>query len=412
MFVDFDKVFNKKPQSELIVPEAMVSYLSSKLPKGTKYILDRNGNCTIAGDGKTGSITIGGYIFKLTPEHKKVLGASCTIEDVEKYFYNLQKPIPLELKKHGYVLLNGEEFPIDRLTYNPYNPIKYESGSCFMMPQAFPPAFALKVGGNGYEKELLVSRVTNNSVHVAAFESSRDDPLIIRYLLDERKPSISLSISFNLSKAKTIEDIVKTTSIYNAYIDGAGLLCGHPLLGNLLEDDVNKYDEESIGFWKKVLELERILGVTFTPPQADVDFESICMVESLYQNLVYRLPIRENKKIESIDGDWEMKSEEDVKNSIGTPIMFEFEATNNIDLFGCQITLPTLIAIFDAAVQRYTRDGSKYKIFLDDVSEEKMRYISKMCFLTDQDMKMYRDSDHGKAISELHDAKTISEYLK
>ena len=194
---------------------------------------------------------------------------------------------------------------------------------------------------------------------------------------------------------------MKATSIYNAYIDGSGLLCGQPLLGNLLEDDVNKYDEESIGFWKKVLDLEKILGVTFTPPHADVDFESICAVERLYQNLINRLPIRENKKIESIDGDWEMKSEEEVDKSIGTPIMFEFEATSNIDLFGCQITLPALIAIFDAVVQRYTREGSKYKIFLGDVSEEKMRYISKMCFLTEQDMRMYRDSDHNKAISEL-----------
>ena len=37
MFVDFNRVFSGKPQTELKVPDAMVEHLSSQLPLGVRY---------------------------------------------------------------------------------------------------------------------------------------------------------------------------------------------------------------------------------------------------------------------------------------------------------------------------------------------------------------------------------------
>ena len=65
MFVDFDKVFNNKPQTEMQIPDALVKYLSSQLPKGVKYTVDSTGNLSITNDEE--SINIGGFIFRHLP---------------------------------------------------------------------------------------------------------------------------------------------------------------------------------------------------------------------------------------------------------------------------------------------------------------------------------------------------------
>ena len=117
MFVSFNKVFNKKPQSQTEVPQAMLDHMNSQLPKGIKYISSGDGRCTIISE--SGSFTLGGIIFRPTEEQRKILGNNYTYDDVMAYFYNAQKQMPLELKRDGYITLNGKDIPIDQMSYNP-----------------------------------------------------------------------------------------------------------------------------------------------------------------------------------------------------------------------------------------------------------------------------------------------------
>ena len=43
MFVDFNKVFKSKPQSQFAVPPAFIEYLNRSLPEGVKYVADEKG---------------------------------------------------------------------------------------------------------------------------------------------------------------------------------------------------------------------------------------------------------------------------------------------------------------------------------------------------------------------------------
>ena len=47
MFVDFDKVFNNKPQPKAQIPDAFIAYLNNQLPDGFSYMVDDEGNCKI-----------------------------------------------------------------------------------------------------------------------------------------------------------------------------------------------------------------------------------------------------------------------------------------------------------------------------------------------------------------------------
>lgn len=409
MFVDFDKVFNNKPQPQVQIPNAFITYLNKQLPEGLKYTTDSEGNCVITSDGA--SFTLGGFVFIVSPEDKKILGKEFTRDDILRLFYNRQKPIPLQLEKEGYVLLNGEEFPVEKMFLNPHNPIKRKSGTFFMSPRPFPEPFYLSVGCEGYERKLLVHRIPHDSVKIAAFESEKEAPLKISYLVDRDEHKLSMNLSFNLSHAKNIRDIVEAIRIYNAYLDGKGYLCGRPLETKLNGENIKRFEDSTAEFWEKVLEIEKHLGISFTPPNDDVDFDTICLVEQLYQNLIKKTPIRETSKPDTLDGEWESENEEDIIASIGSTIYFEFEATRTIELFDAKFTLHGLMGIVDAILADVTQKGKKRRIVLKDAGEDHPRYTSSIFFSDEVSMKAYKESDHSARITAFRDAKRAREYL-
>lgn len=409
MFVDFDKVFNRKPQPQVQIPSAFISYLNKQLPEGLKYTTDNEGNCVITSDES--SFTLGGFVFSVSPEDKKVLGKEYTREDIIRLYYNRQKPIPLQLQKEGYVLLNGAEFPVEKMFLNPHNPIQRKFGSFFMSPHPFPEPFYLSVGCEGYERKLLVSRIPYDSVKTAAFESEKEAPLRVNYLVDPDEHKLSMSMSFNLSYAKNIRDIVEATRIYNAYLDGTGYLCGQPLETKLSGENTKRFEDSSAVFWEKVLKIEEHLGISFTPPNEDVDFETICLVEQLYQNLLQLTPVRETSKPDTLDGEWEAENEEDFITSIGSKIYFEFEATRTIELFGAKFTLHGLVGIMDAVLGDVTKKGKKRRIVLQDASEDCPRYTSSIFFRDEADMRAYKESDRSVRITAFKTAKRAREHF-
>lgn len=409
MFVDFDKVFNNKPQTELQVPDALVKYLSNQLPDGVKYVCDSSGNCQVTSE--TDSFTMGGFVFKPTKEQLKVLGKNFTHEDVLSYLYNTQKPIQLTLKKQGYITLNGQDFPIEKMSYNPLNPVKYVDGTLFMTPRSFPKPFTITVGNNEYERKLKVARIPNNSVHIASFSSSEDEPLKLELFLNQKDETMCVNISFNLSKAKSIQDIVEITSIFNSYLDGKGTMYGQHLPCTITPSDAKKYDEESIIFWKKLLVLENILDIIFKPPFNDIDYNTLCLVEELYQNLYKQTPIRNDQKIQSISGNWEMNSKEELAASLGKSAFFEFEASSNINLLGHNLQLPCIISIFNAVLSDYQKENSKYTLSLDDESPTNKMYTSVLHFVSDEKLEEYKSLSFSDRTSAFHNAKRARDYL-
>ena len=69
MFVDFNKVFKNKNQTELTVPKAVLDYMNQSLPEGVKYVAQEDGTCIVT--STTESLTIGGFTFEPTEEQKK-----------------------------------------------------------------------------------------------------------------------------------------------------------------------------------------------------------------------------------------------------------------------------------------------------------------------------------------------------
>lgn len=409
MLVDFNRVFKNKTQTNLSVPKALVEYMNRSLPEGMKYVVDDKGNCVISSTND--KCTISGFKFVPNEEQRKILGKNFSIEDVLNYAYNIQRPVQLKFNKDGFILLNGKEISIEKMAFNPFAPIKYVSNSFYMLPPKFPDPFLIKVGNEKYEKTLQVKRVAHNSVSIKAFESDKNEPFYVKYFVDEKNQTIKMNFSLNISKSKTIRDIVESASIYNAFIEGKGTLLGRPLTVKV-DNDSKKFDSNSIVFWEKVLKIEEYLEIQFVPPNDDVDFETMCLVEQLYQNIVNEVPTRKNEKIDSIDANWDFNySKKKIEEVIGKPLLFKFQGTVCFELFGVTKELPCLVCVFNTILKRFTQKGKIQKIILDNENEEKKQYSSIMCFKTEENLKEYEINNHEDMVNGFKNAKKPSEYL-
>lgn len=411
MFIDFNRVFKDKPQTEIALPKTLISYMNKQLPKGVKYVIQDGGICMIMGDDAP--MNIGGFSLKLTKEQERILGEHYSEDDLMSYLYNSQKAIPLELKKEGVILINGEEFPIEKMVVSPMDPIQYQDGKMCLIPISFGETFKLTVGCEKYTEELIVSRMPNESIHIAKFESKKDDPLYLQYQIDKKNETFKANISYNLKYAKTIKDVVKSVSIYNAFLKGNGYLEGQKINTNIFGNEKKMFDEKSIFFWEKVLKIEKYLKVSFTPPRDDVKSDTMCLVETLYQNLINKIPVRDKKVIEAIDGDeGSLITKEETHELLEKPIYLEFETMVKEELFGVELEFPAMVGIFNAMLKKIDCDGKKQKIILEDESEQNRRYTSILRFKSENELDKFKKKDYNQRITLFHDAMKAQNYMK
>ena len=408
MFTNFDDIFGEDPKAELNLPDRYIDFISSHLPEGLKYIADENGNCTINSQGK--NIKIGGIKFLPNEEQKSILGDVYSVNDILSYSYNSQQKIEIVLVEDGYIILNGKKVSIDRLEYNPINPITIMKGKFYLIPRKLEEHFSLELSDGNYRRKLSISRVPNNSINIIKFQSKKNEPLIINYTFNIEIRKMKMNLSFNLNFVKKIKDIVEIVRIYNAFIDGKGYINDHLIKVNRDYKAGNKYDEKNILFWEKLLMIEKVIDVEFIPSKENIKYEEMLEVEELYQSLVKKRPFKDKNKINSLSGKWDFKKKEDIKACIGKPLFFRFEATYSTSILNCNIKLPALLMIFNSKLSKIEKQGNDTKMVLEDENDSLKGYTSIMCFKNKDELRIYEKKEND-GIQLFKDAKSASEYL-
>ena len=386
MFASFNDVFKGKSLREKKVPDVTLKYLSNNLPKGVKYVSDEHGNLTItSSDGS--AVTFGGFNVTVTDEMRSVLGKQCSAAQIAKYAYNTQKKIEMNLKEDGMIIVNGERMPVEKFAYNMFDNFSYINSKFYMIPPKFPEPFELELGCEKYKRKLTFQRVPYAS-------------------LDK------MTLGFDLKKANTVKDIVETVFIYNAYCDGKGLLMGNPVGGGKDKVEDKKFDENSARFWEKVLEIEEKLNLNFIPPKDDIEFETICMVEQLYQNLICKKPIKKRDIATSITSDMNMREGINLDDLIGKQIFFQYNATTTFELFEMQFSLPSIVGIFNSIFESYEILDNKTKVILGTKDKGQKPFTAILCFASDSDMNEYVKENPDCYENILSKAKFPQDYLE
>ena len=412
MFASFNDVFKSKSLREQKVPDVTLKYLSNSLPKGVKYVSDEHGNLTItSSDGS--KITIGGFNVTVTDEMRSVLGNQYSTAQIAKYAYNTQEKIAMNLKEDGIIIVNGERMPVEKFAYNMFDNFSYVNSKFYMVPPKFPEPFELELGCEKYKRKLSFQRVPYASLDKSKFQSVNEDPLRMEFIVCEEDYSVKMTLGFDLKKANTVKDIVETVFIYNAYCDGKGLLMGHPVGRTQDKADDKKFDEKSAQFWEKVLEIEEKLNLKFIPPKDDIEFETICLVEQLYQNLICKKPVKQREIITSIISDMNVKEGVNLDDLIGKQIFFQYNATTTFELFEKEFSLPAILGIFNSTFKSYEiLDDNKTKIILGIKDKNQKPFTAILCFASDSDLNEYVKENPDCYENILSNAKFPQDYLE
>lgn len=412
MFVDFNKVFAKTPQTEMVIPDALAKQLTTKLPSGLKYEVDETGHyVVIVPDNDTKeTIKISGMHFIPTDAQKQVLGDKYSFDDLIELSYNSQTPIPISLENDGMININGADIEIDKLKYNPFSLQKIEVDSMKLIPAPFPDKFPITIGTNGASITVEVARKPNFSVKTKVYETVQEKCLYVRYSWDSDTNKFLFTIKVRVDKAESVNEILESMIIYNAFLDGKGYIAGSAIHSKLVTKEDSKYDRDALRFWEKVRKIETILDISFSPPFVNFDMDTVYLVETLYQSLEMHNPVRKNTTINTIDSQWDKSKDQIAKHNKGKQIFFEYIDENTFEIFGKSIKLHCLVGVFNAVLADYHIKENECTVVLTSKSEEQPMYVSELYFKTTDEIKEYRETNTDR-INTLKKAKKVYEYL-
>lgn len=385
MFVDFNSIFGKKTQKEIPIPPSLIEHISSSLPDGLKYEAMPDGSCHIVAE--SGNTSISGLVFKPTPEQKSIIGDNYTYDDVMKFSYNSQQAICFESQTPGTIIINGNSVPAEKIVVKPFSPIEVKKSSFYIRPSAFPEPFSVEVASPKYKRTLNIHRVANPSVDISKYESDTNEPIVLTYFLNSSTETVRLTASLQLNNARTIQDIVDAVSIYNAFIDGNACMAGITMHRGAAISEENKFSEESIVFWEKVIELEKILNVSFVPPKNDIDYKTMCLIEQLYQSLINQKSTREAQRTTSISGNWTSDMDRQLDGRIGKKQFMFSTCEQKQKLLGVDLVVYLIAGQCNAVISKYTVNNGKYTIEFGDLDSDNPFFTAVRFFKTKDEME-------------------------
>lgn len=404
MFSDFKAAFKEKPSYESEIPEGILKAISEPLPEGFKYVNAENGICRIETDGK---FVVGSGGIKLPENAKEIFNDKISMDELWTYLYNSQQQAEILPDKNGCYEINGTAFKASDLLVAPFkNNIVQESTHFYMVPPKFPEAHSIEIGSDKYRRNIVIQQKANNSFTIFKFASIDDEALSISFSIDCKTNRFTFTIGVYEKRAKSIAEIVKANEIYNAFMTGHGYICGVKI--PLAEEyEGSEKPEEVVEFWKKVLEIEKYLGVKFEPEE-EITIGLVNSVSMLYDCLIKKKPYKKYEKYENVSGKGFHEKVGIDTNMIGKEIYFEMCAECSLDIMGNKISLYQLIGIFNAVVvnQRLPQKGAEDDFYIElDAKEGKKMYSGNMLFTKEDELKQYRENPEH--IQELRESKEI-----
>ena len=405
MFINPDKIQNLNEPSEERLPDAFVDYLSKSLPEGIKYEQLSDGFCTVVPE-KADSLTIGGFTPKLNESQKEILGEKYTYNELLEYMYNSQTPIEMVPVDGENVTINGENISEKLLFCRPKDPIDIMETKRFMSPQKFPEPHSIKLSAGTVSVDIMIHRIPDNSIHRMVYESLESEYIYIHFTIDNHNHSSSFTINTKADMIKTVEEVISSMRIFNAFLDRTLCINGTPL-SSINNKEEHYFSEDSIQFWEKLLQIETVLNCKFIPHQENISFNLACEVERLYQNLINSTPVVSRYNVDYVNGLEDVNDH--VHENIGKEVFFRFHSIETIELMGIKLELPTICYVFNCVFEDIITDGNKYRIKLANVSEDKPRYTSVLSFANEEAIEQY---DFDKNIDLFKSAKRVSSYIK
>lgn len=421
MFVDFRQTFQKHSSASAQLPLSVVESLGADLPEKVRYYQTKDGMLHI-GPEHGEKMVLGGLNFKITDSMRKALGNNFDSDDVLRYIYNAQKPLRIDLDEPDFLTINGKKVAICEVVRSAGFGLSLGKNSFIAYPEHFPAPFTLSVStaDGHYTLELNVKRVPNESAHTAKFESDPTAPFSVSYLIlegkdtEERSPWAKFNFSVHPEKCKTLSEVVATLSIFEEFANGSGLIEDIPLekLG-MSEMEIN-YDFGALPWFRKALEIEAFLGLSFNSKELALDSDTVQTIEDLYEGLVRGNPIKEptSSATLKLDDSAEHVIVDCLAKSPSGLIALTYSRSRSYELFGQTIDVESFCGLFNLSITGIEdEEGGGRRVVLEEATAEG-GYVSYLLFKNEAILDTYlHNVTQSDIMCQLQQAREPSEYV-
>lgn len=375
MFSNFAKTF-KKNENDIEIPKEIIESLNNKLPNGLKYEYIKKGVCGIT---PTSDMTF--HIKPKLPDDFK--GQS--VEDLLEFMYRTQREIECSPDEDGFADINGFKLKMDDFVKFPLYEENFATNVFVIKPEPFKK-FKISLEGNGIKRDVWIKRQPHPNMFKSFFKNDSDDDILkITYIIDEKNERIKYNFNIDIERSNSIKDILDTTKLFYALLKGEFKINGVELSAYVknksFDKKENKAMKQTIRFWEKILEIENLVDTKFMPNFPITNADAL-LIEKLYRTLVEKKPYREYGTIDNITTSKNDSIEQQaIKGAPG--IAFQFSKDEIMELFGREVSLHTIIGIFNIKVVdiKEDKDDSNRLQFIMEENDKKKSYISTLHFL-------------------------------
>lgn len=399
MNTNFKETFITMPQFSGEPPQAILEAI--KAPEGFRYMSNSNGMLVL---DISSSVNISNKYIELPDYLKDILPTNYTSEQLLSYAYNSQKEIPL-YPKDGNYYIDGRYIPTEELVKVPLSDTKIDNVHLILHPPTFPEPFPITLSGNDYEMVVTVERQPNDSLNEFLFESVGDSPLSIKYTVDIINRKFEITFTCKIKYAKSVEEVLSTYSIYNAFMMSEGSINSIKLNRGTVHSDT-MIPQDAIEFWKKLYKLEKKLSVLFEIKN-DILKRDILHVEQIYRCLIDCKPYKTYKNFLSIRGSFSRNFPKEIFKD-NRDLYLEFISDKEYNLLGQKISLHAIYGVFNACLVADQLDkfheNEETELLIEPCRDRKM-YESTMLYTKKEDLNDFKNSENYIEI--LKEAKEI-----
>ncbi|MCI1171889.1 abortive infection system toxin AbiGii family protein [Enterococcus faecalis] len=274
--MSFKAAFKEKENLLNVGSEAWKRYINFEAPEGMHYEFDGGSDYLLkSNDGSSLEMNVKIKI----PEDLKKAGVR-NANDLTKLLYRTQREVEIEVPQFSH---KGNPITFSQLKKS-FNPnIKEKNGKFYVVPKPFKEPFEIPITINDRQYKFKVKQVPFPSLEEEKYESIEDGIFFITINYNEETSKMHFSLTYNLKKAKSIEEIIENKNLLQDLAEGNVEIVGNKT--EILTKEQSTALESLINFYSKLSDIEKELSIQFNPKEI-ITMEDVLNTDKAHISLV------------------------------------------------------------------------------------------------------------------------------
>lgn len=341
-----------QPDKRAPIPRQMIDYFNSTVPNAFEYRKNRPDDSICALVPKDGSaLQMENLRPRLTEKQERMINGEITLETVNKLMDNALEEVEFD-GSEAFLSLGDEQIPFGYLIRTAEDNQAANAGRLFASKEPLRIDMPLTCGGEHLDVPLVQQR--SDSIDILNFRSNTG-ALAVSISVNTASLTIDYKYDFKNSNEPSARKCLTAAIIADGLRTGETVIDG---FGEINQDPDKSDDCRIAPFWKKVVEVEEALGVTFQASEP-LDRATLVNIERLYRCICEGKAVGLGFRPDSIS----IKTDGEAPDREGTTCRLLFPRKESLSIFGESFTVYSNVGLQGITLGRPEQIGEgKYEI--------------------------------------------------